>query len=501
MMKFIAFKGLQVIALAMGVAILVAVISSCTIQQNQSLLSAKTTSGDSVQKILDKVPFAFDVAIDTISYNSCVGSDLNSSGLHGIKLGANEGFVDSTGTGAVKAGLKLRSDFLLYVAKNVDPTYPNTVITPAQIQYILQNSEVNKNLKIQYAVRSTTNLKVVVDLVQPSGTDAILPGRDGLYEGSILSNEPVLSSITNNVKFGPNGLVLAEGPRVYNVGSKSSPDPLEGALGYNQAYDATFPQDSRVNDNTGAGEQRADLIRAEFNSFKYILAVSFGNETTQSSSDFTPSYGFNSLRRKDEIDLKRAFGRGYELGFTSKNSSLSSWRKNILSKVTEKNLEDGRLVSGASWACENVVIMKTNELNNKKVDKPACAELIAKDLEDPATATKVKNIRRHYSEDQWAIGLLYKAGTIYNPNNRINSGSELCLVSKQTNCYLPTVNILVSNPAEDIGVQYNSNQECYLSRFAEMGVTYAGNKTGDEARRLQRCAQYASICTRSSTSF
>lgn len=145
MMKIFALiREYRLTALIAIAAVGLAVLSSCTVQQGKSLLSAQTSSGDSVQKVVDSVPFAYDVAVDTISYNSCVGGDLNSSGkLHGIKLGANEGFVDTTGTGAVKGGLKLRSDFLLYLAKNVDPTFPNTSISPSQIQYILQNSPVN----------------------------------------------------------------------------------------------------------------------------------------------------------------------------------------------------------------------------------------------------------------------------------------------------------------------------------------------------------------------
>lgn len=506
MMKIFALStGARTVALIAIATVAFAAVSSCTIQQGKSLLSAQTSSGDSVQKVVDSVPFAYDVAVDTISYNSCVGGDLNSSGkLHGIKLGANEGFVDTNGTGAVKGGLKLKSDFLLYLAKNVDAAFPNTTIVPSQIQYILQNSSINKDLKIQYAVRSAADLKVMVDVIQPSSSEAFVPVRDGIYEGSILSNDPVVTSITSKVKIGANtgsgATVLSEGPRVYNVGSKSSPDPLEGALGYSKAFDASFPPIANTDDGVGAGEQYSDNIRIQFNTLNYLLAVTFGSESLLSSTDLTPSNGFNSLKRKTETDLKRAYGRGFELGFSSKNSALSSWRKNLLTRVTEKNLEDGRLVAGASWACDNIMIMKTNEFNNKKPSEPACAELIASDLLDTNIALKVKNIRRHYSEDLWGVGLFYAANSVYNPLTR-TANPTLCLVNKQVNCYLPTVGIISTNANEEIGVQYDSTRECYLSRAIQMGVTYTGNLTGDSARRLGRCAQYASICIRSSTSF
>lgn len=493
------FSAILILVMAVVLA-----MTSCSVQQGQSLLSATTTSGDSVLKVLDQVPFAYDLAVDTISYNSCVGGDLNQSGkIHGIRLGANEGFVDTTGSGAIKGGLKLRSDFLLYLAKNVDPTFPNTVITPSQIQYILQNSEANRDLKIQYAVRTAADLRVAPDVINTDPAPTITPGRDGIYEGALLSQDPVLSSLTANIKFGTTGsgmTVLSEGSRIYNLGTKSSPEALEGSLGYSSAFDSSFPPVALADDGVGAGEQYSDLVRARFNSLTYILAVTYGNETTISSYDLTPSFGLNSPRRKTETDLRKAYGRGYELTFASKNPGIPSQRKNILAQVTEKNLEDSRSISGVSWACDNVVIMKTNQFNNKKISEPSCAELIASDLLVPNIATKVRHIRRHYSEDLWGIGLFYPANTVYNPATR-TVNPRLCLVNKQADCYLPTTNLITANIAEDIGVQYDTAKECYLSRYQQMGVTYLGNKSGDTARRLGRCAQYASVCIRSSTSY
>lgn len=474
-------------------------ICGCSIQQNASLLSPSKSEAEVANGIMDNVPFAYDVAMDTISYNSCVGIGLNSSGLHGFKFGANEGFADQSGSGAVKGGLKLKSDFVSYIAKHIDPAFPATTVSPPQIQFVLDNSKFNKDVLIQYAVRETTTLKVVPDLIQPAGTEEILLGRDGTYEGGNLSTAPVATAITKNVLFGPNKTVLSEGPRVYNIGDSTSPDPLEGTLGYSNASDETFKAEATADDGQGAGEQYSDNVRAKFNSGKQILAVTFGNPTRVVSSDTTPSSGLNSPMRKDEKDLKKAFGKGYELTFVSKNGAIPSHRKNILNKVIERDLETGIQTPGASWTCESFVIMKSNQFNNKKITEPSCAELTAADLQNSVIAAKVKTIRRHYDEAQWGIGFFYDRDTIYNPATRINQ--PLCLVNKAIECYLPTVGIILTNPTEDIGVQYNTAAECYLSRFSQMGVSYVGGKTGDDARRLGRCPQYASICTRTSTSF
>ena len=500
MKKSAIAKGLSV-AGAVTAAILF-LLSSWSAQQTPSLLSAQSTSADNVEKIIGGVPFAYDLALDTISYNSCVGAGLNQSGkIHGIKFGVNEGFVDSTGTGAVKGGLKLRSDFLQYLANNVDPTFPNTTITSSQIQYILQNSEANRDLQIQFAVRTTTDLNVVPDVIDTGTAPTVTLSRDGIYKGTYLSEDPIMTSVTKNVQFATNKAVLSEGPRIYNIGTKSSPEAIEASLGYSNAFDASFPPVTEpfTDDGLGAGEEYSDNVRNKFNSFTYILAATFGNQSTASSFDFT-STGLNSPKRKSNAEVKRAFGRSYDLGFNSKNSSIPSWRKNLLTKVTEKTLDDGKLVAGASWGCDNILIMKTNQLNNKKISEPSCSELIASDLLVPAIANRVKNIRRHYTEDLWSIGLFYAANTAYNPLTR-TTNPTLCLVNKQADCYLPTTGLIFSAPAEDIGVQYDPTKECYLSRFTRMGVTYIGNKTGDVARRLGRCAQYASVCIRASTSY
>ncbi|MEQ1721534.1 MAG: hypothetical protein ABL930_00030 [Pseudobdellovibrio sp.] len=506
MMKSLALRKpiIAISALIASVAIF-----GCTVQQGKSLLTSQTSDADVATAVLDKVPFAYDVAVDTISYNSCVGIGLNASDyIHGIKIGANEGFVDTAGSGAVKAGVKLKSEFLQYLAKNVPPNFPNTSVSSSQIKYILENSTANKELQIQFAVRTTADLKVVQDIIQPSSTGNIVFGRDGLYMSPVLSQDPILTAITQSVQFGPAGSVLSEGPRVYNLGSKSGPVALEASLGYSSSSDESFPPVATADDGQGVGEQYSDIVRSKFNSFNYVLAVTFGNQTLTSSSDSTPSFGLNSLRRPSETDLRKAYGRSYELSFATKNAGLSSWKKNYLNRVTEKNLEDGRTVSGASWTCDNFVIVKQNQLNNRKASEPSCTELIASDLTNATVAAKVKLIRRHYGEDKWTIGLFYKKNTTYSVATRVFENAPtntiarpLCIVSKAADCYLPTTGIVLSNLTEDIGVQYDPSFECYLSRAPQMGVTYTGGLSGAAAQRLGRCAQYASICSRASTSF
>lgn len=473
--------------------------SACSVQQNQSLLSSKTSGADSAQRVIEAMPFAYDLAIDTISYNSCVGTALNSSGIHGFKMGANEGFTDVNGSGAVKGGLKLRSDFVKYLAQNMAPNFPSTTISAAQVQYVLQNSTANKNATALYAIRTASDLRVVPDTINPSDTPQL--GRDGIFETAIFSEEPTVSAITKSIQFGPNGTVLAEGPRVYNLGGTTgTPDPIEVTFNYSSISDETFPIVSGADDSLGAGEEYADRLRKKFNSNTYVLTQAYGSYIIDENAGDDGASGMNTLRRPpNTTDVKKAYGRAYELNFTSKNSVISSQLRNILNRVTEKNLEDGKPADGVSWSCDNVLIMRSGELNGKSSTKASCSEVRAADMTNATVAAKVRMLRRHYNAQDWAIGFYFpvnaQAATI------TRTSQPLCLVNKTTECYLPTTGIITTNPAEDVGVQYDTTKECYLSRYQQIGVSYTGGLTGDAARRLGRCPQYASVCVRNSTSF
>lgn len=506
-------KMMKNFAVKIGVSALALLFAACTVQTTPSLLTSRSDVVDVNTKILTDVPFAYDTVVDTISYNSCSGNNLNNSGLHGIKIGANEGFVDSTGSGAVKSGIKLRSDFLLYLAQNVKPTFPNTTIVPSQIQYILENSDKNKELQIQFAVRTKNNLNVFRDLILPDNPNVagqFMQGRDGVYETPLLSQDPVLSAITKQVQFGPNETVISEGPRAYNLGTGAQPDPIEASLGYSTNQDTSRPLDPQFDDGTGVGEEHSDRVRQKFNLGDIVLALTYGNQSSVSSGDDTQSFGLNSPRRATGAAANRAYGRSFEFNFISKNSSVSSQRRNILNQITEKTLDTGSSAAGASWSCEHYVIMKTSEWNNKKANEPACAEINADDLAasgtGPALKAKLLRLRRHYPESQWGIGYMVRENTAYVQNTAARAALPICVVNKAVDCYYQTKGIILAEPETDVGVNYNATisgnlAECYLSRYSQMGVSYIGNKTGDVARRLGRCPNYASICVRTSTSF
>ncbi|MBC7741586.1 MAG: hypothetical protein H7061_05285 [Bdellovibrionaceae bacterium] len=485
-------KLVKSFALIFLLTVLIVSFQNCTVRQNTGLLGKSTDSQSVNNSIVEKAPFAFDVVVDTISYNSCSGDNLNNygnPGLHGLKIGVNEGFFDATGAGGIKAGAKLRSEFLRYVGKNLTPNYPATVITPGQIQYVLAHSTVNSDSFIQFAVRKKSDLSVVLDQIQPANS-VLLPGRDGYVEPASLKSDEMLTELSKSVMYGPGGVVLSEGPFVYNLHGKTEPKPIMTSFSYVNAVDETFAAVTNADDSTGAGEQYADQVRKRFNSGgsdQVILAVTYGNPNASGVKD----QSLNDPKRSDLKEKSKAFGRGYELKFET-NSAKAGWKENLLKFVTETNLsKDGSLGIG-NWSCENFVIMKQSHWNNAKPDEAGCAPLIATDMQNAAYAIQIKKLRRHYSESEWNIGVFYGKGAGYQPNDR--TSHALCLVPKVKECYLPTVGL--TTDGADIGVQYDATKECYLSRFSFMGVSYSGAAIGDNARKLGRCAQYASICIR-----
>lgn len=487
-------KSFVLIMLATG---LVVFFQNCGVSQTTGLLGSSKTQSSIADKVVTNAPFAYDLVADTISYNSCVGENLNALGIPGLKIGVNEGFVDSAGSGAVKAGLKLNTEFLQYVGQHIQPSYPASVITPAQIQNVISNSPINKDTYIQFAVRKKNDLSVVKDLIQaPAATTPIAP-RDGVVNFTALASGDILTELTKNIKFAEAGVILSEGPRLYNLGDVTVPTPIVASFGYNNIADETFPKVGAVLDteNLGYGERYAETVRSAFTSSdvtkKYLLTITYG------PSAATSDLGLSTPKRLDPLKKGNAHGRSYALqfGFPA-NAVRSGWKNTALLQVQESNLSDGSVVSGVSWNCNSYVIMKQTQWNNSKYTQPACSPITANDLLDVNTMKNVKGIRRHYTEESWNIGYFYKAGDLYDPtavDEPLKRRSlPICLVPKApstTECYLPTDTV---TPGTDVGVNYDPLTECYL--YNRFGTAYSDFI--DVVKSHGRCAQYASVCTR-----
>lgn len=478
--------------------VLIVAFQNCSIQQNTGLLGSRMTQAQIAQSIADNAPFAFDLSSDTISYNSCVGDNLNQYGLHGLKIGANGGYSDSSGTGNIKNGLKLSTTFLNYVASSLKPSYPSTVITPGQIAGLLSQSKINQNAFVQFAVRQRNNLSVWPDIISPGSLSAVqvTQPRDGLIDSNMIWQNPVALRLAKYVQFNIDGSILSEGRRITNLADEANPQTIGTSFGFSNYTDQSYPLQNQPGgvENLGYGEMFAENIRQKFNSAntnKLILTQTFGPDST---SDTSGSALSTPLRVKgQETTLNKAYGRGYQLNFTSLTTT-PGWLKSILGNVVEIDLASGQPITGVSWQCTSFLIMKQDQWDRRDTAQPLCAPLLASDLVNPSTAASVQAIRRHYAESDWNIGLMYSAGMNYDPAQR--STRPICLVPKMIECYLPT-NVGGIDSVIPGGVQYDVNQECYL--YNHSSVAYSEPSDLASLRARGRCAQFASICLRSTT--
>lgn len=480
------------------ITVLVVAFQNCSIQQNSGLLGSHMTQSEIAQNIANATPFAFDLSADTISYNSCVGDGLNQAGLHGLKISASGDPADTTGTSNPKSGLKLNSDFLNYAAKSIRPSYPSTVITPGQIAGLLKNSTINQNAYIQFAVRQKNNLSVVPDIISPGslGSVEITNPRDGTWIESLIWQDPVATNLTKYVQFNIDGTLLSEGRRLSNLGDVGNPQTIGTSFGFSNYTDSSYPISNQPGEveNLGYGEMYAESVRQKFNSAntnKYILTQTYGSDSTANSSGSPLSI---PLRVKgQETSLNKAYGKGYQLNFTSL-TTVPGWLKTILSGVLEIDLSTGQPLAGTSWQCTPFVIMKQEQWDRRDANQPLCAPLIAADYVNAGVSATVQALRRHYSESDWNIGLFYAAGMTYNPAQR--GSRPICLVPKTVECYLPT-NVGGIDSVIPGGVQYDVNQECYL--YNHSSVAYSEPSDLASLRARGRCAQFASICLRSTS--
>lgn len=509
-----------VICLSLGVI-------SCT-PNGQGILHSNSTIADTIDAATASAPFAFDIAADTISYNGCVQLSQSTTiptNIPGLTIGASEGFVTNNANGAVKAGLKLKTDFLSYIGRNFSPQSPALTIPPSQVQRILNNSTKNANAFLQYSIRRKKDLRPNINLIVGNNGQAVTTkDRDVVVFEQSLTTGFVANLLTKDITYTPTGGVLSEGPRTFNLSNTPDPVPIIARFQLNQTLDESFPAplDDGSSGTTnpelifGAAEQYPDRIRKLFNSNgddKIILTAGFGGIADAApAGTTTDEETIENIRRKNMTEVSKAYGRGYSLRFTPKTTGVSGWLINVMSgtAVTEIDLATGSNVQGVTWTCENFIIALPAHFDNKKLKEPTCSPIMASDLTAvPSRVDKIKNIRRQHSADEWNIGLFIPKDTDLGVTvaDRVAKRStfEICVSPKLGSCYLPTQGIFdilddPTNISKDAGVQYDTTKECYLTAYKPLGITYSVTSDNDK-RSLGRCAQYLSVCVRNSQNF
>ncbi len=531
----------QILVFLLSISIL-SLLNSCKSNSN-GILGKQTAESTTEDPDIKNAPFAFDIVMDTISYNSCVNNDNSgaSSPIHGIKIGANEGVVDYNVTQKIfnyRSGLKLRSEFLLHVGQKFTPSFPNDTINGDQLSKILtaDYSVLNSNAYMQVAIRKKSDLTIVPDQINPPANATVSAPTDVIVFPQKFNEGFLAYSLALGLQYSNQGQILKEGPRIYNLSDTQIVAPIEAQLAFNKTSDETFTAQNPApipTEQFGSAEAYGQKVRDNFTNSNQILAVTFGGVTAAGSviTADPNAATVNTIKRPNKLgtstpDPTKAYGKGYYLKFESK-TSVTTWPKILVTQVSEINLESGQSVNGASWSCNNFPIVPANYWNNNRASnslwvkdgthyEPSCIPLLPSDTTcdlptDPDCAAKniraqqIKNIRRHYNSDNWNIGLMFyeetkSGGTGIIFSKRKNLG--LCISPINGSCYLRTTNIIAatSNPPsitdaeempKDVGIQFDRTKDCYLTT----GISTDKNA----ARKNGRCGNFASICVRSSS--
>lgn len=471
--------------------------TNCSSQPASPLTATTMTSEQKESALYSGEPFAFDAIVDTISYNSCFNDGLRANGIFGFKVSASE--VPLPGDGA-RSGVRLTKDFLDFIGTKIKPEYPATTISSTQLKRFITNSPLSGAAQPLIGLRYANNLSIRAESPE-SNQGVYSPGVDFFESVPMLTNKNFLSDLTDGIAFSDKNKVLSYGPRIADF---NTADDSERSLTVDMGY----------NLKGNYFELYGNAVRNELNQRNTALTLTFhqGLEADGPVNPISP----------DPNELKKAYGRIFYLSFGAVvGAAHNSVPGNLLKNVEERDLSRLAIVSNANWSCRNFMVVRSQDQNDycRPVDYSILATSNSFYRDAAGHAIKnfdlLKEIRRHYPASEWDVGVFanYAQDLAANGTSRpfvshpaipgldadtdtnLGTGDQissyLCVVPRQTSCYIPNV---VNNV--DQGVDYfpSSNPNgCYQVSYQNQGIVY--NSAPPPAKL---CAQWASTCVRTS---
>ncbi len=403
--------------------------------------SSLATNGLVEEASDDSVPFAFDPILDTISYDSCFGGNTANSAAHyTFKVGAYD-----------KGGVALTSDYLNHVTSTLKPTYPNSVVTIEQVKQYTSETAINKGAAIQLALRNKSNTDVIINS-SGTGSGTAVAGSDFAELLGPLTSDIWMSSLfaTNSERSS-----LAQPNRFFPLADPGT-NILEGSLRFN--YSSGSPS---------ATGYAANKLR-DFLANGYLLSLTFAPELSEQLF----------FARRSGTDTTKAFGRGYKLEFRNSASLPSADRPifhsrngetgspksivppNLLTSVTEFDLNDSKTAIRTTWECPAQLKLIVIDNNQQLIQQPnICPEEDVTSL----TASEMQYLdiaRRHLRPELWRIN--------------IRQGCAVPLGGDPNRCYSES-----STAAAQ--AEYFSSQDCHSYLNSNPSLT-------------KICANYVSFC-------
>jgi hypothetical protein len=317
--------------------------------------------GTSTAEKVANIPFAFEAALDTITYNSCADQKLAGSDAYfSLKAGAY-----NTG------GIKIKSDFFDYVDQNFSPIYPATTLSAVQYKELLQDSPANKGMTPNLALRVKNSLTDVYTKGNLTLNIDIIP-MVGVLSDALVSDSIINKNVTATYfPFSPEMRIM------------------EGSLTWND-------------NETQAAKFRGFMTNSA------TLALTY----TPPNQDIYKVAAANTT-----YPVKTPYGKGYSMGFSAYAGSTSvSAVQRLMSSVMESDLASPT-TSGKAWTCgryykvvreaDSTVVNSQSYCpshTNEELNPPSSATQAVKDVAVRRRA-ELEIVRRHLRSDQWDVNV------------------------------------------------------------------------------------------------
>lgn len=415
-------KPYRIVSLAVAATLLTVSFQNCG-------KAGLDSSGLAIDSLGSKtsMPFAYDATFDQISYNSCFGPGVAAkAGFFSVRAGAYE-------TG----GVRITEAFRTHAKTSgvLKPIYPETEVSDEQVKMALSRSTENIQAIPQMAFRTRTNVQ---QIRTPGSTSAAL-GVDYIDLLGDLTDDRWLKPLIDNA-----------GAHLFFNLAPDGMRAIEGSITYNNS------------EGTAHGLRR-DLGSHGMLALTYKVQPDVGDATVARASDYT--------------DSRKAFGRGYLLGFEAVIAPYTQFYvanpvphlqnpQNILTTVTEVDLTDPSRGGVAQWTCHSLrryVIVRQEDA------AAFCPMDPWESTTNSAYRREMEIVRRHLRPEHWDVSI-----------------SARCAVPKanEGSCYR---NDILNG--ELVGIEYDQTKACFQ---ALTDISYS------PPIPIKQCAQYVSICTRES---
>ncbi len=421
-----------------------------------SSLSGSNPSGKA------SAPIAFDVGLDSITYNSCVPT---------IKTAASYFTIKTTATG-LRGGARLTSEFLNSAATTLRPILGNAQVADVQYKELIEQS--NSGLVAQVALRSATDFRAAYT---------------GTTQGGVWGS---FDYLTDDSWMTP---VVASARRASNawVGYSNRAPMNKARLDFN--FNQDFPNSDYWSSLLSGQAFRSCAAQGCQGYGQFHIAVGFSEDGDKNLIRSPTAY--NSVQSK-------AVGRGYQMQFGyANNSSVAGLR--VVKNINEYNMATGTPIiegnSATQWRCTEIPIMSANQrglasaLQTSAVDgrydvsnsnRFLCNPMSGSFATSSFSQLNIAKIREILPPSQWQLGYQNTA-----------AGSRLCVVPVGMDCYPSNETFPNYDPVTGSSrpypyyVEYDSSKRCINEDNMSTELTRV-----DATALNAVCAHYITVCTK-----